>query len=262
MAPNLLNILSPNNIIIFMLVFTRMTGIIQSAPFFSTLNMPVMVKLWFCATIAFLIYPIVYTQKIYILPHNAPEFAILLAIEFFIGFLIGFLANLFLEGVGMCGRLLSIQTGLAMSEALDPISGMNSSELARIYIYLTTLVFISTGAHQLIFTTLFNSFQAVPMGVFPAFDENIVNLTMKISSQIFVIAFNLALPIFSVLFTCDVLLGMTSKMMPQMNIYMVALPVKIYLGLILIYIFLDSVIVYLQGALGKFMYMINTVFSG
>ena len=130
MTPNLLNILSPNNIIIYMLVFTRLSGILQTAPFFSTIKAPFMIKMWFAATIAFLIYPIVYTQKIYMIPHNMPEFAILLVIEFFIGYLIGFLSNLFLEGIGMCGKVLSIQTGLAMSEALDPITGINSSELS------------------------------------------------------------------------------------------------------------------------------------
>lgn len=262
MTPTLLNTLAPNNIIIYMLVFTRISGIMQSSAFFSTLNSPVLVKLWFSATIAFLIYPVVFTQKIYILPHTMPEFAVLLVIEFFIGFLIGFLSNLFFEGIGMCGKILSIQTGLSMSEALEPVTGISSSQLSRLYIYLATLIFISTGAYQLLFTSLFNSFQAIPMGVFPAFDGNMVNIVIRFTSKMFAIAFELALPIFSVLFTCDILLGMMSKMMPQMNIYMVAIPVKIYIGLILFYMFLEMIMVYLENAIGKFMYAINAVFSG
>lgn len=262
MTPTLLNTLTPTNIIVYMLVFTRLSGLMQSAAFFSTINAPIMVKLWFSATIAFLIYPIVYTQKIYMLPHNMPEFIILLVIEFFIGFLIGFLTNLFLEGIEMCGKILSIQCGLAMSEALDPMTGINSSQLSRLYIYLATLIFISTGAYQMVFTSVFNSFQAIPMGLLPAFDGNMVNVIIKFTSQMFLIGFGLALPIFSVLFTCDVLLGMMSKMMPQMNVYMVALPIKIYIGLFLIFAFLDLIIVNLQEIINKFMYAINTLFSG
>ena len=47
--PNLINLFSPANIVVYMLVFTRLTGLIQSAPFFSTLRAPVMVKFWFSA---------------------------------------------------------------------------------------------------------------------------------------------------------------------------------------------------------------------
>ena len=78
MTPTLLNILTPKNIIIYMLVFTRISGILQTAPFFATIRMPVIVKLWFGATIAFLIFPIVFTQKMYFLPHDMIQFAILL----------------------------------------------------------------------------------------------------------------------------------------------------------------------------------------
>ena len=50
-TPNLLNLLSPYNIVIFMLVFTRLTGMMQTAPFISTIRPPMMAKIWFGATI-------------------------------------------------------------------------------------------------------------------------------------------------------------------------------------------------------------------
>ena len=52
------------------------------------------------------------------------EFIILIAFEFLIGYLIGFLANLIFEGVRMTGNIIAIQTGLSMSEALDPATGI------------------------------------------------------------------------------------------------------------------------------------------
>ena len=70
----------------------------------------------------------------------------------------------------------------------------------------------------------------------------------------------MALPIFSVLLIVDVLLGMMSKMMPQMNIYMVALPVKIYIGLFLIFAFLSVTNIYIQDVIRENMEALGSIF--
>lgn len=260
-VPNLVNLLSSTNIIIYMLIFTRVSGLINSAPFFSSLTAPMPVKLWFSATVAFIIYPIIATGKGYIMPHSMPEFTILLFLEFFIGFLIGFLANLVIEGVRMSGSILSIQVGLSMSEALDPATGISSNEISRIYVYLALIVFLATGAYQMLFIALFDSFHSIPIGVFPVLGENLINGTVVLFGQLFKISFAVALPIFAVLLISDVLLGMMNKVMPQMNIYMVALPVKIYMGLFLMIAFLSGTAAYMQGAVKNYIQAIMLMFT-
>ena len=260
-APNLLNLLSAYNITIFMLIFTRLTGMIQNAPFFSSLQAPMMVKIWFCATVAFLIYPLVFASKMYIMPKNMAEFIILIAFEFLIGYLIGFISNLILEGVRMAGSILSIQTGLSMSEALDPATGVSAPEISRIYVYLAILVFLATGAYQFLFMVLFGSFSGIPIGTFPLFDSSAISSVLLLFGQIFKVAFGVVLPIFSVLLISDILLGISSKMMPQMNIYMVALPVKIYIGLFLILAFLSATNTYLQGVIKNYIQALSLIFT-
>lgn len=260
-APTLLNLLSAGNIIIFMLVLTRVSGLIITAPFFSTINAPILAKIWFCATVAFLMYPVVFVSKAYIAPHNMPEFIILLAIEFFVGALIGFIANLLIEGVRMCGNIISIQMGLSMSEALDPATGVSSPEISRFYVYLTVIIFLMTGAYQSMFIALFDSFKAVPMGLLPIFEPQMIKAILVLFGQLFKIAFGLALPIYSVLLISDMLLGIMSKTMPQMNIYMVALPIKMYIGFFLILGFLSLTSSYLGGVIENYMQAIGLLFS-
>ena len=260
-TPNLLNLFSQTNIIIFMLVFTRITGLISSAPFFSTLSMPLITKTWFSALIAFILYPMVLANYKFILPHNMAEFIILTAIEFFVGYLIGYVANLLIEGARMAGSILSIQMGLSISEALDPATGVSSNILSRIYIYFATLVFLATGAANMLFATLYSSFESIPCGMFVVFDSNIVQSMIHLFAYLFKISFAIALPIFAVLLICDVLLGLMSKMMPQMNVYMVAIPVKIYIGLFLMMAFLSATNVYLTGVTGDYMNAIGALFA-
>ncbi len=259
--PNLINLFSPTNTIVFMLVLTRISGLFQSMPFISTIRAPQITKLWFAALIAFILFPIVYSSKSFILPNSMPEFFILLSIEFFVGYLIGFVANLLFDGVRLAGNILSIQTGLSMSQALDPVTGVNSPELSNVYIYLTTLVFLMTGAYQFLFVVLFKSFDTVPMGVFPVFDANIVSGVAHLSSHIFKIAFGVALPIFAVLLISDILLGIMSKMMPQMNVYMAAIPVKIYIGLIFILMFLGGTATFIRNVMENYMQTIVSLFG-
>ena len=259
-TPNLLNLFSQTNIIIFMLVFTRITGLISSAPFFSTLSMPFITKTWFSALIAFILYPMVLANYKFILPHNMAEFIILTAIEFFVGYLIGYVANLLIEGARMAGSILSIQMGLSISEALDPATGVSSNILSRIYIYFATLVFLATGAANMLFATLYSSFETIPCGVFVVFDSNIVQSMIHLFAYLFKISFAIALPIFAVLLICDVLLGLMSKMMPQMNIFMVAIPLKVYVGFVLILMFLSPTVTYLVNIIESYLKNLLEIF--
>ena len=93
------------------------------------------------------------------------------------------------------------------------------------------------------------------------FDSNIITNMTHLFSQIFKIAFGVALPIFSVLLISDVLLGLMSKIMPHMNIYMVAIPVKIYIGLFLLLAFLSATATYLKGVIEQYIQMLITLFG-
>lgn len=259
-APSLLTLFSPKNIVVFMLIFTRMSGLFATAPFFSTFQMPEQVKIWFCALISFILYPILSAKAHFIMPHSMPEFAVLIAIEFAIGFALGFLANLLFVGVQMVGELISIQMGLSMANILDPVSGESTTVISSLYVYLVTLVFLGLGAYEYLFAAVYKSFFVLPVGLEGTFNFGIIEGALLLSGKMFQIAFGLAMPIFSVLLVCDILLGLMSKVMPQMNIFMVSLPFKVFLGLVLILIFLkgstsyltDVIAEYLQAILGLF----------
>ena len=222
--------------------------------------MPEQVKIWFCALISFILYPILSAKAHFIMPHSMPEFAVLIAIEFAIGFALGFLANLLFVGVQMVGELISIQMGLSMANILDPVSGESTTVISSLYVYLVTLVFLGLGAYEYLFAAVYKSFFVLPVGLEGTFNSGIIEGALLLSGKMFQIAFGLAMPIFSVLLVCDILLGLMSKVMPQMNIFMVSLPFKVFLGLVLILIFLkgstsyltDVIAEYLQAILGLF----------
>lgn len=245
MQPNLMTMLSPANIIIFVIIFTRISGMIFSMPLIATYPIPQQVKIWLCALISFILFPMVAASTSLVVPQSIPELAIYLFREFTIGYIIGFCATFLFAAVQIGGEFVSIQIGVSMSQVLDPTTGENTQVISQMYTYLLTMVFIGLNAHQWLFAALYKSFQTLPPGIDFVFTGDIVSQILHLSSSMFSIGISMILPIFCVMFVSEVLMGFMSKMMPQMNIFMVAIPLKIYVGLILMLMFLSPTVTYL-----------------
>ena len=257
---NLDVLFSVGNIILFMAIFTRLSGLFASAPLFSTYPIPTQVKIWLAAVIAFILFPIVQTNSSFVTPNSVPALTLILFKEFLIGFAIGFCANILFIGVELGVNTFAIQMGLSADQALNPTSGGSSPVITQAYTYLATMIFLASGAHQWLFAAVYNSFKSMPVGYVINFSPAIVEQIVIITGQVFAVGLGIALPIFGVLFITDILLGFTSKMMPQMNIFMVSMPLKIYLGLLLSLIFMRPMAEYIAVLVEQFLTRIAGIF--
>ncbi len=230
---NLGTVLTPTNLVLFIAIITRLSGLLSTAPFFSTYPIPRQVKIWLAATIAFVLFPIIKSSTGFVLPTAVPALMIILIKEFLIGFAIGFCANIILIGVEIGANMFSTQMGLSVSTALNPLSGSASPVLTQSYVLMAGMIFLCVDGHHLLFSSLYHSFISMPIGFQFDFSPQMIEQIVHISSQMFIVGMELVLPIFAILFMTDVLLGFTSKMMPQLNIFMVSMPLKLYLGLLL-----------------------------
>lgn len=257
---NLDVLFSPANIFLFMAILTRISGLFASAPLFSTYPIPTQVKVWLAALIAFVLFPIVQSNAHFVAPTSVPALTVILFKEYLIGYVIGFCANIIFVGIELGVNMFAIQMGLSASQALNPASGGTSPILTQAYTYLASMIFIALSAHQWLFSALYNSFKSMPIGYDYVFSSAMFNHIIVFTSQLFNISLSIALPIFGVLFITDVLLGFTSKMMPQMNIFMVSMPLKIYLGLLLSLIFMRPMAEYMAVLIEKFLTQVALIF--
>ena len=257
---NLDVLFSASNIFLFMAILTRIGGMFASAPLFSTYPIPMQVKVWLAALIAFILFPIIQYNTAFVAPTSVPVLSVILFKEFLIGYVIGFCANIIFVGIELGVNMFAIQMGLSASQALNPTSGGSSPIITQAYTYLASMIFIILGAHQWLFSALYNSFKSMPIGFSFTFSPEIVQHIMVVTSQLFGISLSIALPIFGVLFITDVLLGFTSKMMPQMNIFMVSMPLKIYLGLLLSLLFVRPMAEYISVLIERVLTQIALMF--
>lgn len=257
---NLDVLFSTANIILFMAIFTRLSGLLTSAPLFSTYPIPTQVKIWLCAVIAFILFPIVQVNTQFSVPTSVPALTLILFKEFLIGYAIGFCAKILFIGIELGVNTFTIQMGLSADQALNPSSGGSSPVITQAFTYLASMVFIALGAHQWLFAAVYNSFKSMPVGYTLNFSHAFIEQIVIITGQLFSIGLSIALPIFGILFITDILLGFTSKMMPQMNIFMVSLPLKIYLGLLLSLIFMRPMAEYMAVIIEQFLTKIAAIF--
>ncbi len=261
MSGDLLSILTPKNIVIFILIFTRLSGMIISMPVFSTYPIPIQIKIWLMALISFIIFPFVALKINFLVPNSMPLMLVYALKEFLIGFLIGFVSNFLFNAIQMSGQFISLQSGLSVGNVLDPTSGEQVPVIGELYVIMLTMVFFTLKAHQWILSAVYKSFETLPIGIETILKPEFLEIILKMSSEIFTISISFVLPIFCILFVLQVLLGVLSKMIPQLNVFMVAMPVQILLGFLLMLIFLNPMFNYLGTLVQKFYYQIMILFT-
>lgn len=253
MPTDLFTLLSPSNLILFIVVFTRLGGLMITAPLISTYPIPMQIKAWFMAAVTLIIFPIVMAHSGFQNPGTIPELTVILIKEFMIGYIIGFIANIVFIGVEIAAELVSMQMGLTAAQAMNPMTGDTSPILSQAYTILASLIFIGLNGYKWVFSAVFDSFRVIPPGYGFIVNGHFTNNVITLTSQIFTIGIGIALPIFAVLLIMDILLGFVAKMMPKMNIFMVALPVKIYFGLLLFIILIPPMTSQIAMLLEKYL---------
>lgn len=253
---------STESIIIFILVLSRIAGMLTSAPLISTFPIPIQLKAGLAAMCAFILYPFVLQSAVnFIAPKDLISFSVLLFKETAIGILIGFAISLIFTAVEIGGQILSIQMGLAIASALDPVTRQNVPIVGQFYLFIASIVFITLNGPHWLFTTVYDSFHSIPIGMSFNFSSSITEQLLFFAGQLFLIAFSIIIPIFSVLFITTILMGIIAKILPQMNIFMIAMPAQIYIGLLLMLILMPSTAFYLSKLFKELLININGIFA-
>ena len=232
-----------NAVALFFLVFLRVTGMFVVSPIFGRQNLPVYYKIGFSFFITLIIAsstPIV-SPAIY---GNVLEYAYYAVREFIIGASIGFIPYLMFSAIYMAGQMIDMKIGFSMVNVLDPVSNIQIPITANFYFILCMLMFITVNAHHMIILTISRSYEFIPIGRLNI-DENVINTLMRLFSDIFIVGFRIAAPIVFTILLTDVALGAISKAMPQINVFMVGMPLKILVGLVIMIVTMPTMLLIL-----------------
>ncbi|MDH4121607.1 MAG: flagellar biosynthetic protein FliR [Deltaproteobacteria bacterium] len=226
---NLLNF-DPNQFLGFFLILTRISGVMAAAPIFGDATTPVPVKSGFALILSLVFYPLVAHPH---LPLNPPlmELIVLMTGELAVGLLIGLAARLLMVGIELAGELIGFQTGLGMAHVFDPLSAQQVSLFSQVLSSFALLILVMADGHHLFIEALANSYKLIGTGEFaltrPAYDF-VLNLT----GSLFVVGIQVGAPLVAALLAANLALGLVARSVPQMNVFVVGVPLTIGMGIL------------------------------
>ncbi|GGA39615.1 flagellar biosynthetic protein FliR [Paenibacillus physcomitrellae] len=227
---------------VFMLIFCRITAFFVVAPVFSARTVPNTFKVGFSGILAVLIFLVYGTKQT--VPTDL-TFILFILREILIGLLMGYVATLIFTVITMAGAFLDIQIGFGIANVLDPMTGASAPVTGNFKYAIATLFFLGMNGHHYLIQAMLRSYDWIPLSndVFArTANGNINEFLIHAFSQSFMLAFQLAAPIIVALFLTDVALGFLAKTAPQFNIFVIGVPLKILVGLVLLLVFMSSLV--------------------
>jgi flagellar biosynthesis protein FliR len=226
-----LNISLPQLQLLF-LVFLRVGAILMSIPIFDSRGIPFLFKMALAFATAIVLFPLL---KLDVVPVTSDLFTlgISAAGEIFLGLAIGFSVKLIFAGIQLAGQLAGYQMGLAIANVMDPATSEQVPLLAQFNNLIGLLVFLSINAHYWFIKALTESFRLVPP-LTVNFGNSLMEQFTRLSGNMFVIALQVGAPVIAAMLLTSVAFGLVARTVPQMNVFIVAMPLKIGVGLLFI----------------------------
>lgn len=217
---------------LFLLVFLRVTAIVMSLPIFSGNNVPNMFKAGLSLAVALALFPVI---DLTVLPQMAGWIYLTLGVisEVLLGLSIGLAIRLIMAGIQMAGQVSGYQMGLAIANIMDPATSMQTPILAQAFNLMAMLIFLAIDAHHWFFRALADSFVIIPPFEF-VLSSSFIGYLMEMAGTMFIIALKIGAPVIVVLILTSVSFGLMARTVPQMNIFIVAMPLKIVVGLLFV----------------------------
>ncbi|MFC7745811.1 flagellar biosynthetic protein FliR [Lentibacillus kimchii] len=239
----MLELINLSAIPVFLLIFVRISAFFVTLPLFSYATIPTPFKIGFSFFLALIMY---YTVDISGVPVDYTYFLLLMK-EAIVGLLIGLLAYIILAAVQIAGGFVDFQMGFAIANVVDPQTGAQSPLIGQYFNIIALMFLLSVNGHHLLIDGIFNSFELIPIDAFIPFENaGIAQFIIETFNQMFLIAFQMAMPIVGCLFLVDVALGIIARTVPQMNVFVVGLPLKIFVSFVVIFLFLSLYVVLVQ----------------
>jgi flagellar biosynthesis protein FliR len=215
---------------LFLLILLRASGLFLIAPILGHQSFPTLAKVGLAIMLSLILVSTL--DKAAVPPVESLGALVGLAVrEIFVGLAIGFTFALLLMAVQGAGDIVSYQMGFSMATLADPDMG-EVSILGQFWFLCGTVIFLGINGHHVIISAFNDSYALIPPGqvvLNGAFGE----MMMRYSAYFFVIAIKLAAPVVITLMLIDVALGVVSRMMPTMNVFILGFGIKVGVGILI-----------------------------
>lgn len=232
---------------VFLLIFCRITAFFVVVPVFSSRGVPASFKIGISFFISLIVFSARGTGV------TVPEdlgIILLIIRESLIGLLLGYMGYLMFMAIQTAGSFIDIQIGFGIANVIDPMTGASSPLLGNFKYMIALLMFLGMNGHHYLLDAIINSYHWVPLDnqlLVKLMDGNLPDFLMRSFAQSFVLAFQMSAPLVAALFLTDIGLAYLARTAPQYNVFVIGVPLKIIVGLVLLLVLMPTLAALFQS---------------
>lgn len=223
----------------YLLVFSRTGAMIAFLPAIGDRNVPAQLRLVLALAVSVALAPVVAHAYPATAPANVTALTLLLAREITAGVLVGAMARIIMSALAVAGELIAMQTGLAYAQAVDPTMGTQGAVIGNFITLLGTVLVFATDLHHLAIGAIEGSYTLIPPGA-PLPTSDMAEFAIGLVSGAFALGLQLAAPFLVFGFAVSAAIGLLARLMPQMQVFFVAMPINILAGFFLMMLLMGS----------------------
>src|SRR5450631_3822371 len=216
----------------FMLVFARIGAMVMLLPGFGEANIPVRIKLAIALLLTLVILPL-HRAAYHVDMQSLTPLLVLMIQEIVIGIVLGATARVTLSALQVAGSVIAQQLGLGFVTAVDPTQGQQGVLIGNFLTILVLTLLFTTDTHHLVIAALNDSYRIFAPGEIVG-SGDVAALATRAFAAAFKIGLQLSAPflVFGLVF--NVGLGVLARLMPQMQVYFVGVPLSIFAGFLIV----------------------------
>jgi flagellar biosynthetic protein FliR len=223
----------------FMLVFARIGAMVMLLPGFGEVNIPVRIKLSIALLLTMIILPL-HRQAYQVDMSSLAPLVVLMLHEIVIGVVLGATARVTLSALQVAGSVIAQQLGLGFVTAIDPTQGQQGLLIGNFLTILGLTLLFATDSHHLVIAALNESYRIFAPGEFFSAGD-VAALATRAFASAFKIGMQLSAPflVFGLVFNLG--LGVLARLMPQMQVYFVGVPLSILVGFLILALVITTI---------------------
>ncbi len=207
---------APSRLIVFVLVLTRIGGLVMTAPVLGTRAAPVRVRALLAMGLALLVLPL-QMQALVDPPSTLAGLLVLMIGEAIIGLTLGLGVMILFSGVQLTGQIVGQMSGAQIADTFDPTYNQSVPIYAQLLDLVTVTVFVLIGGHREVVDALLGTFRHIPLGS-GGFNQGVGEAMLEVLTQSFIVGIRAAAPAIVALLMSVLVLGLISRTLPQLNI--------------------------------------------
>lgn len=234
-----------NEIMSFFAVLVRFSVLMSVLPFFGDKMIPMPVRILLSLSVSIALFPAlvksntIHPKDAQIWANTAAGIAGTITLEVLFALVLGFSARIAFEGIAFGANLVGNFMGFASASVYDPHQESQTEIVAQLQTTLAMLLFLILDGHHLLLRAALESYQVVGIGAMGFYSSLMLKL-IQMSADVIRLGLQIAAPVAISMFAVNLVFGILSKAMPQLNVFMLSFAVSALVGFVVMFLSIED----------------------